>query len=70
MTTFTPEHAARFDELQTKLAPLWRLIGRTDPGGVVQDENTLVVLSSLTGEFGAPGTVSYTHLTLPTSDLV
>ncbi len=57
MTTFTPEHAARFDELQTKLAPLWRLIGRTDPGGVVQDENTLVVLSSLTGEFGAPGIV-------------
>ena len=57
MTTFTPEHAARFDALQTKLAPLWRLIGRTDPGGAVQDENTLVVLSSLTGEFGAPGIV-------------
>lgn len=45
----TPERAARFDELQQKLAPLWRLIGRTDPGGEVQDENTLVVLSSLSG---------------------
>lgn len=54
---FTPDRAARFDELQAKLAPLWRLIGRTDPGGEVQDENTLVVLSSLTGEFGAPGVV-------------
>jgi len=54
---FTPEHAARFDELQQKLAPLWRLIGRTDPGGEVQDENTLVVLTSLTGEAGLPGSI-------------
>lgn len=54
-TLFTPERAARFDELQGKLAPLWRLIGRTDPGGVVQDGNTLVVVPSLTGDFGAPG---------------
>lgn len=54
---FTPERAARFDELQRKLAPLWRTIGRTDPGGEVQDENTLVVMSSLTGEFGVPGAV-------------
>jgi len=54
---FTPERAARFDELQLKLAPLWRLIGRTDPGGDVQDENTLVVLPSLTGEIAAPGSI-------------
>ena len=54
---FTPERAARFDELQRKLAPLWRTIGRTDPGGEVQDENTLVVMSSLTGEFGVPGAI-------------
>ncbi len=54
---FTPERAARFDELQQKLAPLWRLIGRTDPGGEVQDENTLVVLPSLTGEMGLPGSI-------------
>ena len=30
---FTPDRAARFEELQRKLVPLWRLIGRTDPGG-------------------------------------
>jgi hypothetical protein len=53
----TPERAARFDELQRKLAPLWRLIGRTDPGGEVQDENTLVVLPSLTAEIDAPGSI-------------
>ncbi len=52
----SPEHAARFDELQQKLAPLWRLIGRTDPGGDVQDENTLVVLPSLSGDFELSGT--------------
>ena len=56
-TSFTPERAARFDELQQKLAPLWRLIGRTDPGGEVQDENTLVVLPSLTGEIRVPGSI-------------
>jgi len=52
---FTPERAARFEELQRKLVPLWRLIGRTDPGGEVQDSNTLVVLPSLTAEIDVPG---------------
>ena len=51
----TPERAARFDALQEKLAPLWRLIGRTDPGGEVQDANTLIVLPSLTAEIDVPG---------------
>lgn len=54
---FTPERAARFDELQQRLAPLWRLIGRTDPGGEVQDENTLVVVSSISADYGAPGII-------------
>lgn len=54
---FTPERAARFDELQQKLAPLWRLIGRSNPGGEVQDENTLVVLSSLSGMDHTPGSL-------------
>jgi hypothetical protein len=54
---FTPERAARFDELQQKLMPLWRLIGRTDPGGDVQDSNTLVVLPSLTAEIDVPGSL-------------
>lgn len=57
ISPFTAERAARFDELQLKLAPLWRLIGRTNPGGEVQDENVLVVLPSLTGEFGVPGSI-------------
>ena len=52
---FTPERAAHFEELQRKLVPLWRLIGRTDPGGDVQDRNTLVVLPSLTAEIDIPG---------------
>ena len=51
----TPDRAARFEELQRKLVPLWRLIGRTDPGGDVQDKNTLVVLPSLSGEIEIPG---------------
>ncbi len=52
---FTSERAARFEELQRKLVPLWRLIGRTDPGGEVQDSNTLVVLPSLTAEIDVSG---------------
>ena len=51
----TPDRAAHFEELQRKLVPLWRLIGRTDPGGEVQDTNTLVVLPSLTAEIDVPG---------------
>ncbi len=51
----TPERAARFDALQAQLAPLWRLIGRTNPGGDVQDANTLVVLPSLTAKLDVPG---------------
>ena len=51
----TPDRAAHFDELQRKLVPLWRLIGRTDPGGDVQERNTLVVLPSLSGEIEIPG---------------
>ena len=37
-----------FDELQKKLVPLWRMIGRSDPGGPLEEENTIVVLPSLT----------------------
>ncbi len=40
---------AQFDQLQRKLIPLWKQIGRTDPGGnILEDENTVVVLPSLT----------------------
>jgi hypothetical protein len=53
----SPERAAHFEELQRKLVPLWRLIGRTDPGGEVQESNTLVVLPSLTAELDIPGSI-------------
>lgn len=53
----TPDRAARFDELQRKLVPLWRMIGRTAPGGEVQESNTLVVLPSLTVEVDIPGSM-------------
>jgi hypothetical protein len=39
----------KFDILQKKLIPLWEQIGRSDPGGdFIEDENTMVVLPSLT----------------------
>lgn len=52
-TTYSEEQQtqlhARFDELQRKLTPLWKQIGRTDPGGnILEDENTVVVLPSFT----------------------
>lgn len=53
----TSEQAARFDQLQQRLVPLWKMIGRTDPGGEVQEENTVVVLPSLTAEIDIPGSL-------------
>ena len=50
----THEVESRFDELQRELVPLWRLIGRTDPGGPLEDENTIVVVTSLTVDFELP----------------
>ena len=39
----------KFDVLQKKLVPLWEQIGSSDPGGTfIEDENTMVVLPSLT----------------------
>ncbi|MBT3337474.1 MAG: hypothetical protein HN855_00625 [Anaerolineae bacterium] len=39
----------KFNLLQKKLIPLWEQIGRSDPGGTfIEDENTMVVLPSLT----------------------
>ena len=41
----------KFDLLQEKLVPLWEQIGRSDPGGTfIEDENTMIVLPSLTGD--------------------
>jgi hypothetical protein len=44
----TDQLRGRFDELQSKLVSLWRLIGRSDPGGPLEDENTVVVVPSMT----------------------
>ncbi|MEZ4517930.1 MAG: hypothetical protein R3C44_14295 [Chloroflexota bacterium] len=49
------EDAARFDALQAKLNALWQTIGRTDPGGAIQQANSLVVLPSLTADIELPG---------------
>ncbi len=44
-----------FDELQRKLVPLWESIGRTDPGGALEEENTVVVIPSLSVDFEMSG---------------
>jgi hypothetical protein len=38
----------RFEALQKKLVPLWQMIGRTDLHGPLEEENTIVVVPSLT----------------------
>ncbi len=65
-TGYSPEQQtqlhSKFDELQKKLIPLWKQIGRTDPGGkVLEEENTVVVLPSLTTdiEFDFPTQQAY-----------
>jgi hypothetical protein len=40
----------RFQQLQQKLPALWEWIGRTDPGGPNQEENTIVVVPSMTAD--------------------
>ena len=42
------EVESRFEQLQRKLVPMWEMIGRTDPGGPIEAENTIVVVPSLT----------------------
>jgi hypothetical protein len=46
--------AAEFEELQKKLIPLWQQIGRADPGGPLQEPNTVVIVPSLSEEFDVP----------------
>jgi hypothetical protein len=44
----------RFQELQRKLPALWKEIGRHDPGGPVQEPNTLIIVPSLTVDIELP----------------
>ena len=46
-TTLTPAEHSQFDSLQQKLISLWTSIGRTDPGGPLEDHNTVVVVPSM-----------------------
>jgi hypothetical protein len=46
---------SQFDELQRKLVPLWESIGRTDPGGSLEQENTVVVVPSMSIDFEMSG---------------
>src|SRR5687768_5550974 len=46
---------SQFDELQRKLVPLWESIGRTDPGGRLEAENTVVVVPSMSIDFEMSG---------------
>ena len=55
-TTLTPARQAEFDRLQSKLVPLWKQIGRSDPGGPIQGDNTVVVVPSLTADIEFPAT--------------
>ncbi|MBM3295185.1 MAG: hypothetical protein FJY82_11780, partial [Candidatus Aminicenantes bacterium] len=51
-TNRTSDLLARFDKLQERLRPLWKQIGRSDPGSrVLEEANTVVVLPSLTVDF-------------------
>jgi hypothetical protein len=52
--TLDPATQAAFDRLQAKLVPLWQHIGRSDPGGPIQAENTVVVVPSISLEIDEP----------------
>ena len=55
------EVLARFDELQRKLVPLWESIGRSDPGGPIQQPNTIVVVPSITVDMALPSSVQQAY---------
>lgn len=45
-----PPIAERFARLQENLVPLWKEIGRSDPGGPLQQANVIVVIPSLSAD--------------------
>jgi hypothetical protein len=51
MATIHPIHIQQsFDQLQTRLVPMWQMIGRTDLGGPIEEANTIIVIPSMTVE--------------------
>jgi hypothetical protein len=53
-TLETSDLQSRFDQLQRKLVRLWESIGRADPGGALEEENTVVVVPSLSIDVDFP----------------
>lgn len=45
---------AKFAELQERLVPMWEIIGTSSPGGAPQENNTVVVVPSLTIDVDFP----------------
>ena len=54
-STADPQDLAEaFERLQAKLPTMWREVGRSDPGGPQQKENTIVVVPSLSLDMEIP----------------
>lgn len=53
----TDDLETRFEQLQRELVALWTLIGRSDPGGPLEDANTVVVVPSLNVDIDIPSAV-------------
>jgi len=50
-----------FDELQKKLVPMWKLIGHSTPGGAVRDNNSSVIVPSLSVDVEFPSSAQQAY---------
>jgi hypothetical protein len=51
----------KYDELQRRLVPLWEIIGRSELAGADEDENTIVVIPSLTVDLALTGSMQQAY---------
>lgn len=51
----------KYDQLQRRLVPLWQVIGRSELGGADEDENTIVVIPSLTVDMALTSSVQQAY---------
>jgi hypothetical protein len=51
----------KYDQLQRKLVPLWQVIGRSELGGTDEDDNTIVVIPSLTVDMALTSSVQQAY---------